>query len=95
MVLFSLLSKVFFKTFNPAPYRMLRYNTGYNLGYNIIILSISLPIYLPIYLSVNNVPSWLSPQWLCSNSCTWTHDIQLHIAGTNEPKSAQQAKQGA
>ena len=23
------------------------------------------------------------------------HDVRLHIAGTNEPKSAQQAKQGA
>ena len=22
----------------------------------------------------NNVPSWLSPQLLCSNSCTWAHD---------------------
>ena len=27
--------------------------------------------------------------------CTWAHDVQLHIAGTNEPKSAQQAKQRA
>ena len=43
----------------------------------------------------NNVPSRLSPQWLCGNSCTWAHDVRLHIAGTNEPKSAQQAKQGA
>ena len=43
----------------------------------------------------NNVPSRLSPQWLCGNSCTWAHDARLHIAGTNEPKSAQQAKQGA
>ena len=42
----------------------------------------------------NNVPSRLSPQWLCGNSCTWAHDVRLHIAGTNEPKSAQQAKQG-
>ena len=24
-----------------------------------------------------------------------THGVRLHIAGTNEPKSAQQAKQGA
>ena len=30
-----------------------------------------------------------------AHSCTWAHDVQLHIAGTNEPKSAQQAKQGA
>ena len=27
--------------------------------------------------------------------CTWTLDILLHIVGTNEPKSAHQAKQGA
>ena len=27
--------------------------------------------------------------------CTWAHNIRLHIACTNEPKSAQQAKQGA
>ena len=37
---------------------------------------------------------WLSPQWLCNNSSTWAHDVRLHIAGTNEPRSAQQAKQG-
>ena len=43
----------------------------------------------------NNVPSRLSPQWLCSNSCTWAHDVRSHNAGTNEPKSAQQAKQRA
>ena len=43
----------------------------------------------------NNVPSWLSPQWVCGNSCTWAHDVRLHIASTNEPKSAQHAKQGA
>ena len=23
----------------------------------------------------NNVPSRLSPQWLCGNSCTWAHDV--------------------
>ena len=37
------------------------------------------------------MPSRLSPQWLCGNSCTWAHDVRFHIAGTNEPKSAQQA----
>ena len=41
----------------------------------------------------NNVLSRLSPQWPCGNSCTWAHDGGLSIAGTNEPKSAQQAKQ--
>ena len=29
------------------------------------------------------------------NGCTWAHGVWLHIAGTNGPKSAQQAKQGA
>ena len=42
----------------------------------------------------NNVPSRLSSQWLCGNSFTWAHDVRLRIAGTNKPKSAQQAKQG-
>ena len=28
-------------------------------------------------------------------SCTQTHDVRLHITGTNEPKFAQQDKQGA
>ena len=23
----------------------------------------------------NNVPSRLSPQWLCGNSCTWAHHV--------------------
>ena len=27
----------------------------------------------------NNVPSRLSPQWLCGNSCTWGHDIYIYI----------------
>ena len=56
-------------------------------------------LYIYIYLHTcnheNNVSSQLSPQWLCGNSCSWAHDEQLHIAGTNKPKSAQQAKQGA
>ena len=25
----------------------------------------------------NNVPSRLSPQWLCGKSCTWAHDVRL------------------
>ena len=41
------------------------------------------------------LPSQLSLQWLCGSSCTWPHDVWLHIAGTNEPKIAQQAKEGA
>ena len=33
----------------------------------------------------NNMPSRLSLQWLCGNSCNWAHDVWLHIPGTNEP----------
>ena len=29
-----------------------------------------------------------------NNSCTWARDVRLLIPGTNEPRSAQQAKQG-
>ena len=29
------------------------------------------------------------------NLCSWAHDLRLLIAVTNEPKSAQQGKQGA
>ena len=43
----------------------------------------------------NNVPCRLLLQWLCGYSCTWGHNVQLYIAGTDEPKSSQQAKQGA
>ena len=52
-------------------------------------------MYIYICNHENNVLSRLSPQWLCGNSCIWAHDARLHIAGTNEPKSTQQAKQGA
>ena len=27
----------------------------------------------------NSVPSRLSPQWLCGNSCTWEHDVRMYI----------------
>ena len=54
-------------------------------------------MYVCVYICnhENNVPSRLSPQWLCGNSWTWEYDLWLHIAGTNEPKSVQQAKPGA
>ena len=51
-------------------------------------------IYMYVCNHENNVPSRLSPQWLSGNSWTWAYDVQLHIAGTNEPKSAQEDKQG-
>ena len=35
------------------------------------------------------------PVTLCQLMSVWAHDVQLHIAATNAPKSAQQAKQGA
>ena len=49
-------------------------------------------IYIYIYYILNIL--YISPQWLCGNSCNWAHNVQLHIAGTNEPNSAQQAKLG-
>ena len=56
-------------------------------------------IYIYIYIYIcnyeNNVPSQLSQQWLCGNSGTWVHDVRLHVVGSNELKSAQQAKQVA
>ena len=47
---------------------------------------------LSIYKS--DMSSRLSPQWFCGNSCTWTHDVRLHITGISKPQSAQQVKQG-
>ena len=32
-------------------------------------------VYMCVCYHENNGPSWLSPQWLCSNSCTWAHDV--------------------
>ena len=34
-------------------------------------------IYIYICNHENNVPSRLSPQWLCGNSYTWAHDVRL------------------
>ena len=38
-------------------------------------------IYIYIYICShdNNVPSQLSPQWLCGNSCTWAHDVRFTL----------------
>ena len=42
-----------------------------------------------IYIcNLENLPSRLSLQWLCGNSPIWAHDVRLHIACTNEAKSA-------
>ena len=51
-------------------------------------------VYINAIMKTNNVPSRLSPQWLFGNSCTWEHDVRLHIADTNKAKSGQQAKEG-
>ena len=40
-------------------------------------------IYIYIYNRENNVPSWLSPKWLCGNSCTWAHDVYLCKSQSN------------
>ena len=41
-----------------------------------------------MYAHESNVASCLSQKWLCGKSCPWAHEVQLHIAGTNEPKIA-------
>ena len=43
-------------------------------------------IYMYIYICYheNNVPSRLSPKWLCRNSCSWAHDVhQVYINRTS------------
>ena len=54
-------------------------------------------IYIYVVQKTDNAPSRLLSlrQWPHGNSYTWAHDVRLHIAGINEPKSAQQVKQGA
>ena len=37
-------------------------------------------VYIYIYNHKNNVPSRLSSQWLCGNSCTWADDVQLRTS---------------
>ena len=66
-----------------------------------IYLSICMDIYICVYIIyiyiciyIKQCAQRLSPQWLCGNSCTWAYDVWLHMAGTNEPKSAQKAMQG-
>ena len=62
----------------------------------IYIYYIYIYIYICIYVIMKTMcpPVITTVQWLCSNSSTWVHDVRLHIAGTDESKSAQQAKQG-
>ena len=51
------------------------------LNCNYLLIGIYIYIYIYIYICnhENNVPSRLSPQWLCGNSCTWAHDVRLRI----------------
>ena len=54
-------------------------------------------VYIYIYIYIcnheNNVPSRLSPQWLCGNSCTWaniyiknkTFIIRSYISVSSKP----------
>ena len=44
-----------------------------------VCLHVFLNVYIYICNHENKVPSRLSPQWLCSNSCTWAHDVRLGI----------------
>ena len=63
--------------------------------YIYMYICIYIYIYVYVIMKILSPPGYPSPQWLCHNtSCTWAHDAQLHISGTNETKSAQQVKQG-
>ena len=85
-------------------YDIYKYYISYVI-YNIYIYNIYIYIYIYIYINIfiyevkktDNVPSRLLPiyQWPQVNSYTWAHDLLLHIAGINKPKTAQQVKQGA
>ena len=46
---------------------------------NIYVWYIHLYIYTYTCNHENNVPSRLSPQWICGNSCTWYISIYLYI----------------
>ena len=50
------------------------------ITYTPLSLCLSLSIYIYKWSQVihNNVPSRLSPQWLCGNSCTWAH-VNHHV----------------
>ena len=54
-------------------------------------------VYIYVVKKTGNMTSRLLPirRWPHDNSCTWAHDVRLHIAGTNEPNNAQQVKQVA
>ena len=50
-----------------------------------IYIHIHTYIYIHVYISIyicyheKNVPSRLSPQWLCGNACTWAHTLEPYI----------------
>ena len=56
-------------------------------------------IYIYIYIYACNHKGRVSPSdqynLFMETSCTSAHDARLHITDTNEPKIAQEAKQGA
>ena len=52
-------------------------------SHEILFLSLSLSLYIYIYMLLwkqCNVPSWLSSQWLCGSSYTWTHDVPKSVS---------------
>ena len=49
----------------------------------IYIIYIYIYMYMYMYIDIcnreNNMPTWLSPQWLCDNSCTWVNVRYIYI----------------
>ena len=48
-----------------------------------------------LFLYIETCSNFTEARWFCRNTCVWAHVVRLHIADTNELKSAQQVKQGA
>ena len=46
-------------------------------------------IYIYIYVCnhENNEPSQISPQWVCGNSCAWTHELYIMCPSAELPQS--------
>ena len=59
-------------------YIYLHYLHTYIYVYVYIYIYINIYIYIYICNHESNMPSRLSPQWLCGSSCIWAHDALGH-----------------
>ena len=55
-------------------------------------------MYIHVYVVKKDrraLPLIIICNWPHVNSCIWAHDVRLHVAGTNEPKSTENVQQVA